>query len=418
MKLQPPRGTADLMPEAMARHRRVVDGARKVANLFGFEEMSTPVFEFTDVFARPLGEGSDVVTKETYTFEDRGGESMTLRPEGTAGIVRALISEGLAQTLPQKFYYSGPMFRYERPQKGRMRQFHQIGVELLGSPEPLADAEVIHLGAMVLETLGVSGDCALSLNSLGDAQSRQAYRTELVSFLEGRKEGLSEDSQRRLDTNPLRILDSKDDGDRALLKDAPRLDGFLNDESKAHFDRVRALLDAQGIPFKLDPSLVRGLDYYCHTAFEFITDALGAQGTVLGGGRYDGLAETLGGPAVAGVGWAAGVERLALLLDGGVESASPLFLIAMDNDCETRLAGLASELRQAGLRVEMGYGGNLGKQMKRADRLKAGFAGILGGDEMQRGVLCLRDMASGEQEDIDLSGAAKALLDRLGPTRS
>ena len=417
-KLQPPRGTADLMPEEMARHRRVVDGALGVARLFGFEEMSTPVFESTDVFSRPLGEGSDVVTKETYTFEDRGGESMTLRPEGTAGIVRALISGGLAQTLPQKFFYSGPMFRYERPQKGRMRQFHQIGVELLGAPQPLADAEVVHVGAMVLEALGVSGDCALHLNSLGDAESRQAYRKELVAFLAGRKADLSEDSRLRLDRNPLRILDSKDEGDRKILEDAPGLDGFLNAESKAHFDRVREFLEAQGIAYRLDPSLVRGLDYYCHTAFEFITDSLGAQGTVLGGGRYDGLAETLGGPEVAGVGWAAGVDRLAMLLDGAGKAPPALFLIAVGDDCETRLAGLASELRRAGVPVEMGYGGNLGKQMKRADRLKAGFAAILGGDEMERGVLTLRDMESGEQEDIGLDGALETLKERLGPARS
>ena len=417
-KLQPPRGTADLMPEEMARHRRVVDGALHVASLFGFEEMSTPVFESTDVFSRPLGEGSDVVTKETYTFEDRGGESMTLRPEGTAGIVRALISGGLAQTLPQKFFYSGPMFRYERPQKGRMRQFHQIGVELLGAPQPLADAEVVHVGAMVLEALGVSGDCALHLNSLGDAESRQAYRKELVAFLAGRKADLSEDSRLRLDRNPLRILDSKDEGDRKILEDAPGLDGFLNAESKAHFDRVREFLEAQGIAYRLDPSLVRGLDYYCHTAFEFITGSLGAQGTVLGGGRYDGLAETLGGPEVAGVGWAAGVDRLAMLLDGAGKAPPALFLIAVGDDCETRLAGLASKLRRAGVPVEMGYGGNLGKQMKRADRLKAGFTAILGGDEMERGVLTLRDMESGEQEDIGLDGALETLKERLGPARS
>lgn len=409
MKLQSPRGTADLMPEEMARHRQVMDTARHLGMVFGFEEMATPIFEFTDVFARPLGEGSDVVTKETYSFTDRGGEGLTLRPEGTAGVVRALISAGLTQTLPQKFFYSGPMFRYERPQKGRMRQFHQIGVELLGPGQPLADAEVIHLGQMILENLGVAGECRLHLNSLGDAASRQAYREALVAYLGGHRDALSEDSRRRLAVNPLRILDSKDEGDQALLEDAPRLDGYLNDESKAHFDRVCTFLDAAGVAYHLDPKLVRGLDYYCHTAFEFITTALGAQGTVMGGGRYDGLSETLGGPAVAGVGWAAGVERLALLARQADEMPVPLVLIAMGEDCETALAKLAAQLRGEGIRVEMPYSGNLGKQLKRADKLGARHVVIQGGDEAAAGVVLLRDMADGSQQEIKLDEAAAQL---------
>ena len=409
MKLQSPRGTADLMPDEMARHRKVMDTARHLGGRFGFEEMATPIFEFTDVFARPLGEGSDVVTKETYSFTDRGGEGLTLRPEGTAGVVRALISAGLTQTLPQKFFYSGPMFRYERPQKGRMRQFHQIGVELLGPGQPLADSEVIHLGQMILEDLGVAGSCVLHLNSLGDASSRSSYREALVAYLNGHRSSLSEDSLRRLEVNPLRILDSKDEGDRAVLEDAPQLDGYLNAESKSHFDRVCALLDAAGVPFKLNPKLVRGLDYYCHTAFEFITEALGAQGTVMGGGRYDGLAETLGGPAVAGVGWAAGVERLALLADAAESLPVPLVLIGMGEDCEMTLAGLAAALRRGGARVEMPYGGNLGKQMKRADKLGARYVAIQGGDEAAAGVVLLRDMTDGSQQQIDLADALAVL---------
>ena len=409
MKLQSPRGTADLMPDEMARHRKVMDTARHLGGRFGFEEMATPIFEFTDVFARPLGEGSDVVTKETYSFTDRGGEGLTLRPEGTAGVVRALISAGLTQTLPQKFFYSGPMFRYERPQKGRMRQFHQIGVELLGPGQPLADSEVIHLGQMILEDLGVAGSCVLHLNSLGDASSRSSYREALVAYLNGHSSSLSEDSLRRLEVNPLRILDSKDEGDRAVLEDAPQLDGYLNAESKSHFDRVCAILDAAGVPFKLNPKLVRGLDYYCHTAFEFITEALGAQGTVMGGGRYDGLAETLGGPAVAGVGWAAGVERLALLADAAESLPVPLVLIGMGEDCEMTLAGLAAALRRGGARVEMPYGGNLGKQMKRADKLGARYVAIQGGDEAAAGVVLLRDMTDGSQQQIDLADALAVL---------
>ena len=413
-KLQSPRGTADLMPEDMAGHRHVMDTAKSCAGVFGFEEMATPIFEFTDVFARPLGESSDVVTKETYSFTDRGGEGLTLRPEGTAGVVRALISAGLTQTLPQKFYYQGPMFRYERPQKGRMRQFHQVGVELLGPTSPMADAEVIALGAMMLDQLGVLASCRLHLNSLGDAESRAAYRSALVAFLSGVKDQLSEDSQRRLDTNPLRILDSKDEGDRALIADAPLLGDYLNEASTAHIERVMEQLAAAGVTFERDPKLVRGLDYYCHTAFEFITSDLGAQGTVLGGGRYDGLAETLGGPNVAGVGWAAGVERLALLSGQAPRLDAPLVLIALPDaegqmSTETQLFALANQLRQRGIRVEMPFSGNLGKQLKRADKLGARYVGIFGADEAAQKALVLRDMQDGSQTNLGLDAAVDHL---------
>ena len=417
-KLQPPRGTADLMPEEMAGHRHVMDTAKSCAGVFGFEEMATPIFEFTDVFARPLGESSDVVTKETYSFTDRGGEGLTLRPEGTAGVVRALISAGLTQTLPQKFYYQGPMFRYERPQKGRMRQFHQVGVELLGPTSPLADAEVIALGAMMLDRLGVLASCQLHLNSLGDGESRAAYRSALVAFLSDVRSNLSEDSQRRLETNPLRILDSKDEGDRALIADAPKLGDYLNAVSSDHFSRVCEQLDAAGIAYIHDPKLVRGLDYYCHTAFEFITNDLGAQGTVLGGGRYDGLAETLGGPNVAGVGWAAGVERLALLSGSAPRLAPPVVLIALPDadggmSTETTLFALASAIRKQGQRVDMPFSGNLGKQLKRADKLGARYVGILGADEAARGVIVLRDMQDGSQTDIAIDHAARHFSDLI-----
>ena len=417
-KLQPPRGTADLMPEEMAGHRHVMDTAKSCAGVFGFEEMATPIFEFTDVFARPLGESSDVVTKETYSFTDRGGEGLTLRPEGTAGVVRALISAGLTQTLPQKFYYQGPMFRYERPQKGRMRQFHQVGVELLGPTSPLADAEVIALGAMMLDRLGVLASCQLHLNSLGDGESRAAYRSALVAFLSDVRSNLSEDSQRRLETNPLRILDSKDEGDRALIADAPKLGDYLNAVSSDHFSRVCEQLDAAGIAYIHDPKLVRGLDYYCHTAFEFITNDLGAQGTVLGGGRYDGLAETLGGPNVAGVGWAAGVERLALLAGSAPRLAPPVVLIALPDadggmSTETTLFALASAIRKQGQRVDMPFSGNLGKQLKRADKLGARYVGILGADEAARGVIVLRDMQDGSQTDIAIDHAARHFSDLI-----
>ena len=409
-KLQSPRGTSDLLPQDMAGHRHVINTAKTISLSFGFEEMATPIFEFTEVFARPLGETSDVVSKETYSFTDRGGEALTLRPEGTAGVVRALISAGLTQTLPQKFFYAGPMFRYERPQKGRMRQFHQIGVELLGVAGAVGDAEVITMGHMILSRLGVADKCILNINTLGDTESRLAYRQALVEYLSAFRGQLSEDSQRRLDLNPLRILDSKDEGDIALLVDAPRLDHYLNADSKAHFDAVRRYLDAAEIPAIINPRLVRGLDYYGHTTFEFITDALGAQGTVMAGGRYDGLAAMLGGGDVSGVGWAAGIERLAMLADVPPQQAVNVMMIGMSDDHMARLFPLAVSLRQQGLRVETGYAPHLGKQMKRADRIEAGHVVILGDDEAARGVAILRSMVDGAQIEVALVDLVAHLL--------
>ena len=409
-KLQSPRGTSDLLPQDMAGHRHVINTAKTISLSFGFEEMATPIFEFTEVFARPLGETSDVVSKETYSFTDRGGEALTLRPEGTAGVVRALISAGLTQTLPQKFFYAGPMFRYERPQKGRMRQFHQIGVELLGVPGAVGDAEVITMGHMILSRLGVADKCILNINTLGDTESRLAYRQALVEYLSAFRGQLSEDSQRRLDLNPLRILDSKDEGDIALLVDAPRLDHYLNADSKAHFDAVRRYLDAAEIPAIINLRLVRGLDYYGHTTFEFITDALGAQGTVMAGGRYDGLAAMLGGGDVSGVGWAAGIERLAMLADVPPQQAVNVMMIGMSDDHMARLFPLAVSLRQQGLRVETGYAPHLGKQMKRADRIEAQQVVILGDDEAARGVAILRSMVDGAQTEVALVDLVAHLL--------
>lgn len=399
-RLQTARGTSDLLPEAMAAHRRVIDTARDRSSLYGFQEMATPIFEFAEVFSRPLGDSSDVVTKETYNFTDRGGETLTLRPENTAGVVRAMISNGLTQSLPLKFFYAGPMFRYERPQKGRMRQFHQIGIEYLGPRDGLADAEIIGCGARVLDGLGVLDRCTLHLNSLGDSESRQAYRTALLAFLDTHAGDLSEDSQTRLQTNPLRILDSKDKGDRAILAEAPRLDEYLNDISKAHFAAVTESLDKAGIAWRFDPLLVRGLDYYCHTAFEFITDDLGAQGTVLGGGRYDGLSEMLGGPPVPGVGWAAGVERLAMLAGAEAPVAPPVAVMPMDDDAGVAAYAVAEMLRDAGIAVDVPTGGAIGKRLKKADRAGVRIAVILGSDEIAGGTAQLRDLTTGTQDEI------------------
>ncbi len=412
-RLQPARGTTDLLPAAMAAHRAVIDTARGAASRYGFQEMATPIFEFAEVFSRPLGDSSDVVTKETYNFTDRGGETLTLRPENTAGVVRAMISNGMTQSLPLKYFYAGPMFRYERPQKGRMRQFHQIGIEYLGPREGVADAEIIGCGARVLGELAVLDRCTLHLNSLGDADSRQAYRAALVAYFAAHADDLSEDSRVRLKTNPLRILDSKDSGDRDILASAPRLDEYLNDDSRRHFDSVTGALDAAGIAWMFDPLLVRGLDYYCHTAFEFITDALGAQGTVLGGGRYDGLSEMLGGPPVPGVGWAAGVERLAMLL-GDVETAVPrVAVMPMDGDAESAAFALAEQLREASIAVDLPTGGAIGKRLKKADRAGVTHAVIMGSDEVANGTVQLRDLAAGSQVELPRAEVAAALLDRL-----
>ena len=404
--IQPVRGTADLLPEDKARQNHVISAALSAARRAGFQDMATPIFEFTDVFARPLGAASDVVSKETYSFEDRGGAGLTLRPEGTASAMRAVISNGLTQSLPLRWFYAGPMFRYERPQKGRMRQFHQFGCELIGPASPLADAEIITLGAQILDDLGVLALTKLHLNSLGDQPSRTAYRQALIDYLSRFKDELSADSQRRLETNPLRILDSKSEADKKILADAPRLPDYLTDDAKAHFDQVTTCLDKAGISFVADPLLVRGLDYYAHTAFEFITDALGAQGTVLGGGRYDGLSQTLGGPALPAVGFAAGIERLALLCEAQPASAPQVVLLAADADAEADAFAVSATLRAAGLSCVMLFSGNMGKKMKAANKLEAQFVVIAGSDELSRGAVGVRRMADGEQTERQIDELA------------
>jgi len=401
--LQPVRGTRDLIGEDQRRHAHVIDTARRVAGLYGMDEWATPIFEETRVFARTLGDSSDVVTKEMYTFDDRGGDSITLRPENTAGVCRALVSNGLTQSLPQKVFYAGPMFRYERPQKGRYRQFHQIGAELIGPAEPLADAEVIVLGWHTLQALGVDGDVVLEVNTLGDAASRSAYRDVLVAYFSAHRDALSVDSRDRLERNPLRILDSKDAGDRALIADAPTIQAVLTPEAAAFYDGLRSYLDRLRVPFQENPRIVRGLDYYNHTAFEFVTDQLGAQGTVMGGGRYDGLVAQMGGPAVPAVGWAAGVERLAMLLDAPPAVAAPVAVIPVGGAAEEAAALDALQaLRGAGIRAEMAYRGNLKRRMERANRIGARAAVIIGEAELARGVAQLKNLASGAQSEVGL----------------
>jgi histidyl-tRNA synthetase len=412
--LQPVRGTQDLLPDAARCHRQVAETARAVAELYGFAEIATPIFEFTEVFSRPIGETSDIVAKEMYSFVDRGGEGVTLRPENTAGVVRAVLSNGLVQNAPLKFFYNGPMFRYERPQKGRFRQFHQIGVELIGVAQAQADIEVIALGSRILDALGIRQRTVLELNTLGDPASRGAYREALVSYFAGRLSELSEESRRRLDRNPLRIFDSKEESDRRVSIEAPVFDGYLNTASRDFFERVRDGLDRLGILYRVNSHLVRGLDYYSHTAFEFVTSDLGAQGTVIGGGRYDGLVEMMGGPATPGVGWAAGIERLAMLIAEPPEPRRPVALVPIGEPGEQAALQLAEELRDAGFAVDLGYSGNVVRRLRRADKLGARAAIIIGENEIRSGVAALRDLDTGTQTAVPMAELLSQLATLIG----
>ncbi|OFX00824.1 MAG: histidine--tRNA ligase [Alphaproteobacteria bacterium RIFCSPHIGHO2_12_FULL_66_14] len=409
-KLQPVRGTHDLLPDDYRRFRHVVDTARDVARLYGYREMATPVFEFTELFARGIGEATDVVSKEMYTFKDRGDESLTLRPEYTAGICRAFISNGeLGQQLPLKVFAAGPMFRYERPQKGRSRQFHQIDIEVLGAPEPGADIEVISVAADILDRLGILERCVLRMNSLGDPECRAVYRKVLVDYYSSHLGKLSEDSKGRLQRNPLRILDSKDEADIAINKNAPSFTDHLNQASRDFFKTVQDGLGAAGIGFEIDPGLVRGLDYYTHTAFEFVTSHLGAQGTVLGGGRYDGLIAELGGPPTAGIGWAGGIERLMMLCNEPPAEPRPVVIAPLGAAAEAKALGIARALRRQGITVEQDFRGNMKRRLQRANKLNARAAVIIGDDELAKGVAQLKDFDSGEQREVALDALAGAL---------
>ena len=408
-ELQPVRGTRDLIGEDQRRFRHVVDTARRVAASYGFDEWTTPIFEDTRVFSRTMGETSDVVMKEMYTFQDRGGDSLTLRPEGTAGVCRALVSNGLTQSLPQKVFYAGPMFRYERPQKGRYRQFHQIGIELIGPGEPLADAEVIACGWAILQELGVASDTILELNTLGDKESRLAYRDALVAYFTEHQAALSQDSLARLDRNPMRILDSKDEGDRRIVAGAPTIAPYLTAEAAAFYEKLQKHLATFGVPYVENPRIVRGLDYYGHTAFEFVTSKLGAQGTVMAGGRYDGMIAEMGGPPTPAVGWAAGIERLAMLTDAAPPSPVPVAVVPIGEAAEAAALAVLQSLREAGIRSEMAYRGNLRRRMERANRIGARAAVIIGEDDLNNGVAQVKDLTTGTQEAVPLTNIAARL---------
>lgn len=403
------RGTQDIFGEDERRFARVLDAFDRVRRLYCFQRLEIPVFEATAVFARSLGETTDVVSKEMYTFEDRGGDSITLRPEFTAGIARAYITNGLQQHAPLKLASAGPVFRYERPQKGRFRQFHQIDAEVIGAAEPAADVELLTLADQLLRELAITDGVTLQLNTLGDAETREAWRAALVSHFEKHRGDLSQDSQERLDKNPLRILDSKDLRDREIADNAPAIDGYLTSEAGSFFSAVTCGLDAAGVSWTRNGRLVRGLDYYRHTAFEFVTDRLGSQGTVLAGGRYDGLIGALGGPETPGVGWAAGIERLAMLLAEPAKVTIDAVIVPLGEAASARAQGLLAELRRAGITVDMAFKGNMKKRLSKADALGARYALILGDDEILKGVAAVKNLGAGTQQEVPLATLAAAL---------
>ncbi len=402
------RGMNDILPGESALWQRLEATLREVLAGYGYHEIRLPLVEKTELFARSIGEITDIVEKEMYTFADRNGDSLTLRPEGTAGCVRACVEHGLLHHQTQRLWYAGPMFRYEKPQKGRYRQFHQVGAEAYGMAGPDIDAELICLSARLWRRLGIR-DVALQINSLGSSAARLAYRGRLVTYFAARRDELDEDSRRRLDTNPLRILDSKNPTLRAVIAEAPSLLDHLDPESQTHFAELRALLDAAGIAYQINPRLVRGLDYYCKTVFEWVTDTLGAQGTICAGGRYDGLIEQLGGQAVPGVGFALGLERLvAMLAAAGQPAAEPAphaYLIAVGDAAQRHGLALAERLRDLSpdLRLRMNCGGGGFKpQFRRADASGARFALILGEAEVAAGTVAIKPLRAAETEQLTL----------------
>ena len=406
---RPIRGTQSMIGEEADRFHHVVQTFDRVRRLYGFGRVEVPVFEATAVFARSLGETTDVVSKEMYTFEDRGGDSLTLRPEFTAGIARAYLTEGWQQYAPLKVATHGPLFRYERPQKGRFRQFHQLDAEVIGAAEPAADVELLCFADQLLRELGIGEGVTLKLNTLGDVASRDAWRASLVAHFEGYRSELSEDSQRRLEANPMRILDSKDPRDRPAADSAPKME--LSGEAEDFFAKVREGLDAAGVTYEIAPHLVRGLDYYRHTAFEFVTDRLGAQGTVLGGGRYDGLIETLGGPHTPAVGWAAGIERLGMLIEA--PQHKPLIGVVYDGSDLERDAALAVKLlREADFSIYVPYRRAFKHAVEQTKKARVGANLIVRRPDHPLGRIHMshyHDLMSIEQDKLDC-----AVRDALG----
>lgn len=401
-KIQTVRGTKDLYGEEQIRFNHVVNTAARISSLYGFEHLTTPIIEFSEVFDRSLGETSDVVNKEMYSFDDKGGESITLRPEFTASVCRAFISNGLDNQLPLKFFSYGPLFRYERPQKGRQRQFHQLNFEILGISSFRADVELIVLANHLLKELGIDSKVELHINSLGCHKSRLAYRTALVEYLSKYFKELSEDSKNRFEKNPMRILDSKDENDQKIIQSAPLIEQYYTDEAKLFYDNILASLSDKGIKYTKNPKIVRGLDYYTHTAFEFITHELGAQGTVLAGGRYDSLIKNLGGKDVPGVGFASGIERLMMLLDNTPSLTRSITVIPVAAQQYGYASSLVDVLRQNDFKIDFELDENIdsSKRIKKAVANHSKFVLFVGEDEVEKSSVTIRDLDTRKQEEI------------------
>lgn len=423
MKINAPRGTVDLLPEDTKKWQYIEKELRNLCHAYNYNEIRTPLFEHTEVFQRSVGDTTDIVQKEMYTFDDRGGRSLTLRPEGTAGVVRAFVQNKMYGNpiQPNKLFYFAQMFRYERPQQGRMRQLNQFGVEVLGSDDPSIDAEVIGLAMTAYKKLGLKS-IRLVLNSLGDQESRTSHRNALVAHFTPVIDELCEDCNQRLVTNPLRILDCKTDHDHPAMKSAPSILDHLNEYSQDYFNKVKEYLDAMNIEYVIDPTLVRGLDYYNHTAFEIMSDheGFGAITTLLGGGRYNGLTKDLGGPDVPGIGFGMGLERLILALETEkvtlpIEDELDVFFVTFGEDIKSEAVSIIQTLRENNIQVDKDYQDRKPKgQFKAADRFKAKFVLILGEDELNKGILNVKSMASGEQEEVEINNIVSYLKDKLG----
>ena len=411
-KINTVRGTHDLYGEDMKKFRHVVDVFKKTAINFGCEEFRTPIFEFLNVYHRK-NDTSDIANKELYILEDRSGEKLALRPEGTAGVSRAIVSNGLQNQLPLKLFYSGQMFRYERPQKGRQREFNQLGLEFIGSDSPLADVEVIALGWELIKQLGISKNTKILINSLGDRESREAYKVALVEYYTKFEQQLSDDSKRRLKTNPLRILDSKEECDRKINANVPKMQDYLNESSKEFYQEVKDKLTLYGIEFEHSDLLVRGLDYYCHTVFEFVNSDLGAQATVIGGGRYSGLIEYFGGQKTECVGFGSGIERLMLSLQKQPKEKPLVSVIPMGDNLLNSAINVVNDLRSNNIAVDIAFSGNMKKRLKRANKINSSFALIIGEEEEKNNTVIAKDFKEGTQEEIKTDSIAKYLLSKF-----
>ncbi|MCC2646034.1 MAG: hisS [Rickettsiaceae bacterium] len=398
----PVKGTKDLLPKDFSAHEHIASIAKKVGAAYGYMHMSTPIMEHTNIYTRTLGESSDVVSKEMYSFSDKGGDEITLRPEFTAGIVRAFISNGLQHDLPLKLFSYGPVFRHDRPQAGRQRQFHQLNFEYLGALSPYSDAETIKLATSFLKQLGLLEDTQLELNSLGCAESRLKYRELLVAYFHDFKTELSEDSFKRLHTNPLRILDSKDAGDQNIVAGAPKISESYTDESREYFEKVKEYLDLLSVKFVINDKLVRGLDYYNHTAFEFTTTKIGAQSTVLAGGRYDGLIKIMGGGDTPSIGFAAGIERLALMKDFSQKLLRPIYILPIGDDTIEQTIKLAETLRAENLPCMVELNGKIAKRLQRANNKNAYIAVFVGSEELKSSQVKVKNLDSGNEEMVGL----------------